>query len=108
MSSRDELQAAVRKATEARGAVRLEQGKWYHATVEILGDEGVVSLDGKPVAYLKSSGLGHRTKNLLGFSLGGQVDLVDNLRVWEAKASEGWAERRDELVEKLPSPAPKN
>jgi hypothetical protein len=89
--------AEVRKKTEAQAKVKLEQGKWYHATVEVLGDEMVVSLDGKPVGYLKSPGIAHEAKNLLGFSLSGQVDLIDNVRVCEATASDDWSKRRSEM-----------
>lgn len=93
--------AAIRKATESIGAVKIEQGKWYHATVEILGDEGVVSVDGKPIAYLTSPGLSHSTKDLLGFSISGQVGLIDNLKVWEAKATPDLDKRRADLKAKL-------
>ena len=61
------------------------------------------------MAYLKSPGLAHRTKSLLGFSLAGQVGKVDNLRVCEAKPDPNWPARRSELKARLQSAAnPKN
>ena len=42
---------------------KLEAGKWYTLVVETIGDEMRVTLDGKPAAYLKSSGIAHLTKS---------------------------------------------
>src|SRR5262245_59836162 len=39
--------------------VKIEQGRWYTFVVETVGEEMRASLDGKPVGYLKSSGIGH-------------------------------------------------
>src|SRR5580765_6680413 len=42
---------------------KLEAGKWYTLVVETVGDTMRVSIDGKPAAFLKSSGIGHATKS---------------------------------------------
>src|SRR5947207_15496903 len=42
---------------------QLEAGKWYTLVVETVGDAMSVTIEGKPAAYLKSSGIGHATKS---------------------------------------------
>ncbi|MDL5052002.1 hypothetical protein QQ056_00210 [Oscillatoria laete-virens NRMC-F 0139] len=57
--------AEVAKLLQGRSAtypVKLEKGQWYTFTVETVGDEMRASIDGKPVGYLKSSGIAHATK----------------------------------------------
>ena len=66
-------------------------------TVEIVGDEMVASLDGKPVAYLKSPGIASATKTDWGFTTQGRTIEVDNLRAWAAEADATWPQRRAEL-----------
>jgi hypothetical protein len=65
----------------------------------------LLSIDGKTVGYLKSTGVDHPTKNAVGFTIGGQSIEFDNVRLWEATASTNWASHRDEVlssVQKMP------
>ena len=63
---------------------KLEQSKWYTLVVETVGDEMRVSIDGKPVGYLKSAGIGHETKSKIELGVAGKDGLFDDIKVWNA------------------------
>jgi hypothetical protein len=67
--------------------VKLENGKWYTLEVETVGDEMRASIDGKPVAFLKSPGIGHPTKSKIELGCGGKVGWFDDIKVWNAEAA---------------------
>lgn len=77
------------KLLEGRGSstkiAKLEQQKWYQVVIELKGDEMRVSLDGKPVGFLKSSGIAHETKSSFHFTVNGQGVLFDDVRIWQAR-----------------------
>ena len=50
----------------------LEPHRWYQARIEIVDDEMRVSLDDRPVGYLKSPGIGHPTKSHFHFTVTGK------------------------------------
>ena len=52
--------------------------------VELAGDEIRVSVDGKRVAFLKSSGIGHETKSKIELGVAGQSGFFDDVKVWNA------------------------
>ena len=62
----------------------LEQGKWIAVVVEIVGEEMRMTVDGTPVAYLKSSGIAHATKSRFEFGVAGKDGCIDDLKVWSA------------------------
>ncbi|MEY2409301.1 MAG: hypothetical protein QOF48_1971 [Verrucomicrobiota bacterium] len=64
---------------------KFETGKWYTLVVETVGDEMRVTVDGKPAAYLKSSGIGHATKSKIELGVGGKDGFFDDLKVWNAE-----------------------
>ncbi len=64
---------------------QLEAGKWYTLVVETVGDAMRVTIDGKPAAYLKSSGIGHATKSKIELGVTGHDGLYDDLKVWNAE-----------------------
>jgi hypothetical protein len=66
-------------------AEKLENGKWYTLVVETVGEEMHVSIDGKPVAYHKSPGIGHATKSKIELGVGGKDGLFDDIKVWNAE-----------------------
>ncbi len=81
--------AEADKLLEGRGATvkqTLEQETWYSVTIEIVGDEMRVSLDGEPMGYLKSPGLAHETKTSFHFTVNGDHLLVDDVKIWAAKS----------------------
>lgn len=65
--------------------LKLEPGKWYTLVVETVGDQMRVSIDGRAVAYLKSSGIGHPTKSKIELGVAGRDGYFDDIRVWNAE-----------------------
>jgi hypothetical protein len=80
--------AALVKDRSVTFPVQLQRGKWYALTVETAGDAMRVSLDGKPVGYLKSSGIGHATKSKIELGVGGKDGLFDDIKVWNAEPAD--------------------
>jgi hypothetical protein len=64
---------------------KLESGKWYTVVVETVGDAMRVTIDGKPMAYLKSSGIGHATKSKIELGVAGKDGYFDDIKVWNAE-----------------------
>jgi len=80
--------AEVAKLLVGRSAsfpVKLEPGTWYTFTVETVGDEMRASIDGKPVGYLKSSGIAHATKSKIELGVAGKDGYFDDIKVWNAE-----------------------
>ena len=66
---------------------KLEAGKWYTVVVETVGDAMRVTIDGRPAAYLKSSGIGHATKSKIELGVVGKDGYFDDIKVWNAEPS---------------------
>jgi hypothetical protein len=64
---------------------KIEAGKTYTFTVETVGDEMRASLDGKPVGYLKSAGIGHPTKSKIELGVSGKDGYFEDIKVWNAE-----------------------
>ncbi|MEY3530507.1 MAG: hypothetical protein RLZ70_1575 [Verrucomicrobiota bacterium] len=62
----------------------LEVGKWITVVVETVGEEMRMTVDGTPVAYLKSSGIAHATKSRFEFGVAGKDGSIDDVKVWAA------------------------
>lgn len=92
-----ELAASI-KHTSATFKTALDLSQWHQARVEVVGDEMLISIDGKVCGYLKAPGVDHPTKNLIGFTIGGKSTQLDNFKVWEATPSPGWPAKRAEVV----------
>jgi len=100
----DDEKKKLRESIKDKGAafkVEAELAQWHKIRVEIVGDEMLMSIDGKPAGYLKSQGLDHATKNAIGFEVGGKSSLIKEMKVWEATAASDWAARRDAVVAAL-------
>ncbi len=69
--------------------VNLEKSRWYTLQVETVGEEMRVSIDGKAVGYLKSSGIGHATKSKIELGCAGKDGFFDDLKVWNALPAAG-------------------
>jgi hypothetical protein len=95
-----EINASI-KDKSARFKVTYDASQWHQARVEVAGDELLVSLDGKPVGYLKSEGIGHPTKNMLGITVGGKSAEVKDVKFWEATANPDWATGKSAVIEGL-------
>lgn len=83
-SKKDEV-AKLMKGKQVTYPGKFEQNKWYTMTVETVGDEMRVLIDGKPAAYLKSPGIGHPTKSKIELGVSGQDGLFDDIKVWNAE-----------------------
>ncbi len=68
----------------ARFPVALETGRWYTLLVETVGETMRVSIDGKAVGFLKSSGLAHPTKSKIELGCVGKDCFFDEIKVWNA------------------------
>lgn len=78
-------EAAKLAAPHASGAkIALEQKRWYSVVIEVVGEEMRVSLDGVPLAYLKSEGVAHETKSSFHFTVNGKGVLFDDLKISQA------------------------
>jgi hypothetical protein len=78
--------AALLKGRQVTYPAKLETGKWYTLVVETVGDEMRVTIDGKPAAFLKSSGIAHATKSKIELGIAGKDGFFDDLKVWNAAA----------------------
>jgi len=74
------------KGRQVTYPAKLETGKWYMLVVETVGDEMRVTIDGKPAAFLKSSGIAHATKSKIELGVAGKDGFFDDLKVWNAAA----------------------
>ena len=70
-------------------SIKLEEGKWYHVVVELVGDTLSLTVDGV-TARGRHIGLAEKKDNF-GFQAGGleSYTYIDNVRVYEAVAKEG-------------------
>jgi len=64
---------------------KLEPNKWYTLVVETVGEAMRVTIDGKPVAYFKSAGIGHPTKSKIEIGVHGKDGYYDDFKVWNAE-----------------------
>jgi len=81
--------AAKAKLLEGRSAtfpVSVAANEWHTMVLETVGDSMRATLDGKPVAFLKSSGIAHPTKSKIEFGCAGQDGYFDDVKIWNAEA----------------------
>ncbi|MBI5394386.1 MAG: hypothetical protein HZA91_03725 [Verrucomicrobia bacterium] len=89
------------KDKSASFKVALDPAKWHQARVEVVGDEMLISIDNQPLGYLKSEGVNHPTKNMVGFTVGGKSTQLDNLKVWDATVRPDWSKNRSDVLAAL-------
>jgi hypothetical protein len=78
---------AMLKGRSAVFPVKLEAEKWYTLELETAGDSMRATIDGKPVAFLKSSGIAHATKSKVEFGCAGKDGFFDDIKIWNAQAA---------------------
>jgi hypothetical protein len=83
VANKDEINKILATHT-VRFPGKFEQGKTYTFTVETVGDEMRVSVDGKPMAFLKSPGIGHETKSKIELGVAGKSGYFEDIKVWNA------------------------
>lgn len=66
---------------------KLQQNRWYQLHLELIGDQLLVAIDGKNVAFLQSPGIAHPTKTSVHFTVSavGKQAQIDDVKMWEAK-----------------------
>ncbi|HSU65605.1 MAG TPA: hypothetical protein VLJ39_01920, partial [Tepidisphaeraceae bacterium] len=65
--------------------VQVETNTWHDVVLETVGDSMRATLDGKPVAFLKSSGIAHPTKSKVEFGCAGKDGFFDDIKIWSAE-----------------------
>ena len=65
--------------------MKLDPERWYQLGIEIVGDVMRVSLDGKVVGFLKSSGIEHPVKSDFYLAVSGKNALFDDVNIWSAE-----------------------
>jgi hypothetical protein len=83
--TKKEERAQLLKGRQVTYPIKLEPGKWYTLVVETVDDTMRVTIDGQPVAYLKSSGIAHATKSKIELGVAGKDGFFDDIKVWNAE-----------------------
>jgi hypothetical protein len=83
--TRKEERAQLLKGRSVTYPVSLEKGQWYTLEVETVGDAMRVCIDGRPVAFHRSSGIAHETKSKIEFGVAGKDGYFDDLKIWNAE-----------------------
>jgi len=65
--------------------VKVDPDKWHQLVLETVGDAMRATLDGTPVAFLRSSGIAHPTKSKIEFGCAGKDGYFDDIKVWDAE-----------------------
>ena len=65
--------------------VKVESNTWHTLVVETVGDAMRATLDGKPVAFLRSSGIAHPTKSKIELGCAGKDGYFDDIKIWNAE-----------------------
>ena len=65
--------------------VQLDTENWHTFMLETVGDTMRATIDGKPVAFLKSPGIAHATKSKVEFGCMGKDGFFDDLKIWSAE-----------------------
>lgn len=73
------------KGRSATFPVDIEPEKWHDLIVETVGDEMRATVDGKPVAFLKSPGIAHPTKSKIELGCAGKDGYFDDIKIWNAE-----------------------
>ena len=85
--TKKEERAKLIQGRSATFPLPLEADKWYSLALETVDDAMRVTIDGKPVAYLKSSGIAHPTKSKIEFGCAGKDGYFDDVKIWNAAAA---------------------
>lgn len=65
--------------------VEIDPEKWHTFTLETVDDSMRATIDGKPVAFLKSPGIAHATKSKVEFGCMGKDGFFDDVKIWNAE-----------------------
>ena len=76
-----EAEQEILKRSQAVFPVKLKKGEWYTVTVRIKGDQMQAFIDGKLIGSLRSPGIAHPTKDMIGLVTPKQSIHYDNVKV---------------------------
>jgi hypothetical protein len=74
------------KGHSATFPLQVETDKWHTLVLETVGDTMRATIDDKPVAFLKSSGIAHPTKSKIELGCAGKEGYFDDVKIWDAEA----------------------
>ena len=83
--SKKEERAKLLKGRSVTFPVKTDVEKWHTLVLETVGECMRATIDGKPVAFLKSSGIAHPTKSKIEFGCAGHDGYFDDIKVWNAE-----------------------
>jgi len=83
--SKKEERAKLLKGRSATFPVAVSENEWHQLTLETVGDAMRATLDGKPVGFLRSPGIGHPTKSKVEFGCGGRDGYFDDIKIYNAE-----------------------
>ncbi len=67
---------------------KLQANQWYTVAIETVSDSMRVTVDGKPVAFLKSPGIAHSPKSKIELGVAGKNGYFDDIKVWSAEPTQ--------------------
>ena len=73
------------KGRSATFPLKLDVEQWHTLLLETVGDTMRATVDGKPVAFLKSSGIAHATKSKIELGCAGKEGYFDDVKIWNAE-----------------------
>lgn len=76
-----ETEQEIQERSQAVFPVKLKKGQWYTVTVRIKGDQMQAFIDGKLIGSLRSPGIAHPTKDMIGLVTPKQSIHYDNVKV---------------------------
>jgi len=83
--TKKEERARRMEGRSATFPVEVTLEKWHDVVLETVGDSMRATLDGKPVAFLKSSGIAHPTKSKIELGCAGKDGFFDDVKIWNAE-----------------------
>jgi hypothetical protein len=83
--SKKEERSKLLKGRSATFPVKTDVDKWHSLVLETVGETMRATLDGQPVAFLKSSGIAHATKSKIEFGCAGKDGYFDDVKIWSAE-----------------------
>ena len=80
-----EERAKLLKGRSITYPLKLESDTWHTLTLETVGETMRATIDGKAVAFLKSSGIAHATKSKIELGCAGKDGFFDDIKIWNAE-----------------------
>lgn len=82
-----------------RKTIKLDDGQWHTAVVEIVGETILASIDGKEASFGSHELIGTPKANF-GLTVGGESAWFKNVKAWEATPNKDWEKNKEKLGKK--------